>query len=157
MLSWAKALKTHFAIELMKISDKTKVIYMRKTMNNNKDIILKELKVERENTLIELKKFIESRDIFKASKNSAYLIKTLSDRNYDLSKKIHHLESDFYDKKGVFITDVYLTHYELYIVKYRSLEQLKEDIKEAEINIENCNGYWKLKKEIAENQLLKIN
>lgn len=120
---------------------------------------LDDLNEKRNELLKHLKQKVEWLKFDNTHKNHAVLIEKLSARYNEVSKKIHNLESNYEDKKGSFLPSVYLTHYKYYIAKNRSLEQLQEDVKEADLSIEDATTseelqqYWFEKKEIAEEEI----
>jgi len=127
-------------------------------MNKAREEVIKKLKTEREKLITKLKEGVKGIDPEITSLPRAGTVKRTTEKYYNFTKKIHHLESDYKDDKGSFLPAVYLTHYEFYIAQNKRLVQLEEDVRGADLNIEDpasleLKQYWINKKRIAERHI----
>lgn len=127
-------------------------------MNKTREEVIQKLKTEREKLIIKIKEGVEGINPAITSFPRAGTLKRITEKYYNYSKKIHQLESNYKDDKGAFLPYVYLTHYEFYIAQNKRLVQLEEDVRGADLNIEDpasleLKQYWINKKRIAERHI----
>jgi hypothetical protein len=131
-------------------------------ITKTKEEIIKELTIKADELLREINystsKINNENSV--SDRNYRYINKLfIATRSYrELLKVVRDLKMNYHDSDDDFREDVFLTHYEYFLLQMKSTDRIKIELDEAlnsSFDEENMPEYWNKKAELAHAELLK--